>query len=723
MTSPDMLAAALDYAAQGWHVFPCHTPFVRDGVTMCSCSKGADCPEKTQGKHPRTIKGLSDATRDPALIATWWGMWPTANIGAIPATANLIAFDLDTDSAMATAQSLGLFAEPTREVRTGNGTHRYYTNHIPLMTGALVRGLVVRSGHGYVLLPPSLHRSGRRYEWVDGSVPFNQLPAAADHAVREATSPEAARDRVALAIHQQRIPSGERHGTLLALAGSLANSGVRSDMALQLVLDANASRCDPPKPEDEVRRLVEFAYEQEAAEHAANASHLFQPVVVADSPRIALQPTHDDPLTRPLPGALEAIAQYAAVTAPYHVRPYAVASALALGSVLCARRYSTNAANFTSLYFLVAGKSGTGKEHVRKVIGRVLRSIDASLLIGANTFTSASAIFTSLLAAPQQCAVIDEMGQFLGAATGFGESSGRKDEVLTTMMELYGRLDDFAQTPQYAGLTLSKAQAEQAKRKTIERPALTFVGLTTPDMWYGALESTRIASGFLNRFCVIELENYARSRRQPAVTVAVPDMVQDWGSQLLAPTCELDTWTKLTELPDPVCLAITDEAARCFGAFEDYCAALADRLESERLGELPMRSAEQAMRLALMAALAVDPTARTLDAAAADWGVTIAGHMLGKLVPAVRDRMADNPLAKLRKRFMAAVIAAGPRGLTPREIQRLSMFTGVTSRERAEVISWAKDAGGCVEQMQQSPNGGRVRNALVMPVSSELEVA
>ncbi len=722
--TPDLLAHALDYAATGWHVFPCHTPIERDGTTICSCSKGAACPEKTQGKHPRTIKGLTDATRDPEQIRKWWTMWPTANIGGIPASANLIAFDLDTDAALATAQTLGLFAEPTREVRTGNGTHRYYANSHPLTTGALVKGLVVRSGHGYVLLPPSLHRSGRRYEWVDASVPYNSLPPAAEQAVREATSPEAAKERVALAIHQQRIPAGERHGTLLALAGSLASAGVRSDMALQLVLDANTSRCDPPKPSDEVRRLVEYAYEQEHAEHAANAAHLFQPVVVADdAPRVALQPTSSDPLAQPLPGILEQIARYHQETAPYHVRPYAVASALALGSTLCARRYATSAANFTSLYFLVAGKSGTGKEHVRKVIGRVLRAIDAPNLIGANTFTSASAIFTSLLAAPQQVAVIDEMGQFLGAATGFGESSGRKDEVLTTMMELYGRLDDFAQTPQYAGLTLSKAQAEQAKRKTIERPALTFVGLTTPDMWYGALESTRIASGFLNRFCVIELENYTRSRRQPTVAQDVPDLVQAWGRQVLSPLYELDSLTKLTELAAPRTLAITETAARCFGSFEDYCASLADRLERERLGELPMRSAEQAMRLALMAALAVDPDADAVDSDAAEWGVLIAGHMLAKLVPAVRDRMADNPLAKLRKRFLAAVAEAGPRGLTGREIQRLSMFTGVTSRERAEVISWAKDAGGCVEQMQQSPNGGRVRHALILPVSSEADAA
>ncbi len=63
--NPD-LAAALDYAARGWPVFPLHNPRAGGG---CSCRK-ADCNQI--GKHPRTEHGVKDATTDTATIRGWW---------------------------------------------------------------------------------------------------------------------------------------------------------------------------------------------------------------------------------------------------------------------------------------------------------------------------------------------------------------------------------------------------------------------------------------------------------------------------------------------------------------------------------------------------------------------------------------------------------------------------------------------------------------------------
>jgi hypothetical protein len=67
------LAAALVYAARGWHVLPVH--WIVD--ERCSCGD-ADC--KSPGKHPLTKRGLLDATTDEATIRNWWNNWPNANV-------------------------------------------------------------------------------------------------------------------------------------------------------------------------------------------------------------------------------------------------------------------------------------------------------------------------------------------------------------------------------------------------------------------------------------------------------------------------------------------------------------------------------------------------------------------------------------------------------------------------------------------------------------------
>ena len=66
MNAPDLAAAALDYSARGWPLFPLHTPTSfgpkrGDGRATCSC-RGSGC--ENQGKHPRTMNGLDDATTE-----------------------------------------------------------------------------------------------------------------------------------------------------------------------------------------------------------------------------------------------------------------------------------------------------------------------------------------------------------------------------------------------------------------------------------------------------------------------------------------------------------------------------------------------------------------------------------------------------------------------------------------------------------------------------------
>ena len=67
-------AAATDYANRGWPVFPVH-PAVNG---KCSCGK-ADCD--SPAKHPRTRRGLKDASIEQSKIDRWWRRLPQANVG------------------------------------------------------------------------------------------------------------------------------------------------------------------------------------------------------------------------------------------------------------------------------------------------------------------------------------------------------------------------------------------------------------------------------------------------------------------------------------------------------------------------------------------------------------------------------------------------------------------------------------------------------------------
>jgi putative DNA primase/helicase len=95
MTNHDQKqTAALRYARAGLSIVPLHGKR-KDG--RCTCGK-VDCDQP--GAHPRTPRGIADATKDATAVELMWAKWPKAKICiALGASAELLA--LVTDNATA----------------------------------------------------------------------------------------------------------------------------------------------------------------------------------------------------------------------------------------------------------------------------------------------------------------------------------------------------------------------------------------------------------------------------------------------------------------------------------------------------------------------------------------------------------------------------------------------------------------------------------------------
>lgn len=176
-----LLAAALAYAAKGWAVVPLHTP---DANGKCSCGGGGKCLDKLtgehKGKHPRTLHGLDDATRDLAVIRQWWSRWPDANIGLACGQASGGALAFDFDSAELFPQwraDVGVLADGLVIQKTGKGFHAVLRCDDPgpntvlaYLSDGKTRTIETRGEGGYIMAAPSLHPNGKRYKIVEGSL-------------------------------------------------------------------------------------------------------------------------------------------------------------------------------------------------------------------------------------------------------------------------------------------------------------------------------------------------------------------------------------------------------------------------------------------------------------------------------------------------------------------------------------------------------------------------
>ena len=161
-------------------MFPLHSPQAEGGCS-CNCS---DCA--SIGKHPRTANGVLDATNDLQTICDWWSEWPEANIG-LATGGGVYVIDVDGERGRGSLTKLETEFGPlprtlTAETgRDGGGQHRFYRvpQGVELRNAAgktLGEGIDGRGEGGYVVVAPSVHRSGREYRFVDPSVRLAQLP-------------------------------------------------------------------------------------------------------------------------------------------------------------------------------------------------------------------------------------------------------------------------------------------------------------------------------------------------------------------------------------------------------------------------------------------------------------------------------------------------------------------------------------------------------------------
>lgn len=130
-------------------------------------------PIKPRAKTPITEHGVHAATRDLEQITAWWQRWSAANIGVACGSTGLVVIDLDGPEGLAGWRAL--LAEhpgtpPTLTARTGGGGwHLYWLAPADRRLGnsasKIAPKIDTRGLGGYVLAPPSVHPTGRPYEW------------------------------------------------------------------------------------------------------------------------------------------------------------------------------------------------------------------------------------------------------------------------------------------------------------------------------------------------------------------------------------------------------------------------------------------------------------------------------------------------------------------------------------------------------------------------------
>ena len=244
-----MIEWAQKYLSLGWSVIPTWW-ITQDGVCACAKSNKCDAP----GKHP-IYSWTAFQHRLPTYdeVDKWWKTYPQANIAIITGSiSGLSVIDTDRDD-------IDLESKTLVSKTGGGGRHYYYANDliIPNAVGILNR-IDIRSEGGYVIAPPSNHKSGNVYGWIQRTVP-EKLPNSLCLLIDKKPGPKL-------------IEEGERNSGLASLSGTFIRLGASETEATYITSIINSANCNPPLPYNEVEVIVKSIYSGHVKRYGTNGA-------------------------------------------------------------------------------------------------------------------------------------------------------------------------------------------------------------------------------------------------------------------------------------------------------------------------------------------------------------------------------------------------------------------------------------------------------------------
>lgn len=624
--SSDILNAALEYVDMGFSVIPVRRNNKRPYIKW----------EEFQRRHP---------TREE--VEAWWEQFPDANVAIICGSiSGIVAIDGDGEEGRAWIEN----ESPKTSVYAktgGGGLHGFYRsgveiiNNITLFTFEREHSEVRVKGEGsYVVASPSIHESGRKYEWIFDGEGWDDLP--------DYHQPDQKHDSGNLNIDLSDtkepailglsgVKSGLRNITLARLMGRWALYNCLEECLL--LAESWNDRCKPPMGRSELEQTVKSIYGKEMKKRA-QARILIPSQNTTDTsfPEHLLHPG----------GLIQDLMQYIDANSPVSVPQFNLASSLAFVGSLVGQKIMTETGLRTNLMCISLGFSGIGKNAPHNALSELMRVSNAYPIKGPTTVTSDSSILRRISEEGQQVTfmLLDEFGHVIKGVKKPLSVEAKIPALLTKLFSGTARGED----KDYAN----------GEKLIVNWHHVSLYATSTPGRFWEDLTPSDFADGFLARANIFESQGGAEEPK-PVLSIAPSSSLLDTVNDLYSIEFrwrELKgNLSQLYKVPDPITVQKSFEAKELMEPWVANCRTLQNEVRKLEDGVSAVygRAAEHASKIALIHHASLNGSncvSHDVSIDSVRYAIELVDHLTAYTIRQMKENLAANPFDQIQKRVI-----------------------------------------------------------------------
>lgn len=668
MSHFETVQQALAYADIGWRVLP------------------------TKGKIPILTSWPELATTDEQTIIDWWAINTGANIGiATGLGSGIIVIDVDPEGLdFIKTKSI----PPTPTQRTGRGGLHFFFKHPGGHVNSdskIFPGIDSKGDGGQVIVNPSIHESGNMYEWIIS--PFEQSLAEAPQwwlkAIAEKSKNGTRRRDVVK--DNDTIFKGDRDEYLYSRANDLVWSGINYNPCLAALREINSSELEPAFDDKIVIQKLDSAWKNhgEAVDRKERdrigqvAIDTFLKNDYEEKSKVALtykkQKIHEMPNIMPDRGLIRDIAQWILDTSMLPQPLLAVAAATCFMSLIIGRKYKTQSNLRANLYMVGVASSGSGKDHARKCIKKLIELCGLQDNLGGEEVASGQAINSALSENNTKLYMIDEFGYMFQKSTD-PRAPAYLRQIMTTFMKLYSQSNEL-----YTGADYTDRKLRP--QTPISEPFLTLYGTSTPGQFFDAFKSGIASSGSMARIMMVlpssawvaATNNFYSD--PPQSLIASINKVINNGSEGNISTLDLS--------PNPKTVMMSDKVSAAWSQIRED---LKEKILSDEISEsVYNRVGENTLKLALVQAVSCgnDIIDYQEFVWARDWALWSADTMIEQY----RLNAADSHIEDFSKKIERIIRKTEKDGLEHAKLKNSKIWRTLDRNTRNDIMETLIDSG------------------------------